>query len=49
MRLSQNCCSLLAAALVLAQAQLSKARAARDRVYVGPRQEQVRQARARHR
>lgn len=31
----------LEAALVLAQAQLGEARAARDRVYAGPRQEQV--------
>jgi HlyD family secretion protein len=31
----------LEAALVLAQAQLGQARAARDRVYAGPRQEQV--------
>jgi hypothetical protein len=38
---SQNCCSLLAAALVLAQAQLGKARAVRDCVYAGSRQEQV--------
>src|SRR5262252_3299136 len=31
----------LEAALVLAQAQLGQARAARDRIYAGPRQEQV--------
>jgi HlyD family secretion protein len=31
----------LKAALVLAKAQLAEARAARDRVYAGPRQEQV--------
>ena len=31
----------LEAALVLGQAQLGQARAARDRIYAGPRQEQV--------